>query len=80
MKIVVDAMGGDHAPDAIIDGAVQAVKEYDIEIILTGLSNRLEACLSRYEDRAGLPIEVVHAEEVVEMHESPSKVLRSKKK
>jgi glycerol-3-phosphate acyltransferase PlsX len=80
MKIVVDAMGGDHAPDAIVEGAVLAAREYDIEIILTGLSDRLEACLSRYEDRAELPIEVIHAEDVVEMHESPSKVLRSKKK
>ena len=79
MKIVVDAMGGDHAPDAIVEGAVLAVREYDVEIILTGLSNCLETCLSKFEDRAGLPIEVVHAEDVVEMHESPSKVLRSKK-
>ena len=79
MKIVVDAMGGDHAPDAIVEGAVLAAREYDIEIILTGLSDRLETYLSRYEDRAELPIEIVHAEDVVEMHESPSKVLRGKK-
>jgi len=79
MKIVVDAMGGDYAPDAVIEGAVLAVREYDVEVILTGLSDRLETCLSKYEDRARLPIEVVHAEDVVEMHESPSKVLRSKK-
>ena len=79
MKIVVDAMGGDHAPDTIVEGAVLAVREYDVEIILTGLSDRIETCLSKYEDRADLSIEVVHAKDVVEMHESPSKVLRGKK-
>ena len=78
MKIVVDAMGGDHAPDTIVEGAVLAVREYDVEIILTGLSDRIETCLSKYEDRADLSIEVAHANDVVEMHESPSKVLRSK--
>ncbi len=80
MKIAVDAMGGDHAPDAIVEGAVLAAREYGVGIILTGLSDRLEAELSKYEDRNELPIEVVHAEDVVEMHESPAKVLRRKKK
>ena len=80
MKIVVDAMGGDHAPDTIVEGAVLAAREYDVEIILTGLSGLLEKCLSKYKDLAVLPIEIFHAEDVVEMHESPSKVLRKKKK
>jgi glycerol-3-phosphate acyltransferase PlsX len=35
MKIVVDAMGGDYAPEAIVEGSVLAVREYDVEIILT---------------------------------------------
>lgn len=80
MKIAVDAMGGDHAPEAIIEGAVLAAREYGIKIILTGLSSQIETCLSQYEDRNQLSIDIVHAEDVVEMHESPSKVLRSKKK
>ena len=80
MKIVVDAMGGDHAPKSIVEGVVMAVREYDVEVILTGLSGLLEAELSKFEDRVELPIEVVHAEDVVEMHETPSKVLRNKKK
>ena len=80
MKIVVDAMGGDHAPKAIVEGAVMAVKECGVQITLTGLSGLIEAELSNYGDRAKLPIEVVHAEDVVEMHEAPSKVLRGKKK
>ena len=80
MKIVVDAMGGDHAPKSIVEGVVMAVREYDVEVILTGLSGLVEAELSKFEDRVELPIEVVHAEDVVEMHETPSKVLRNKKK
>ena len=80
MKIVVDAMGGDHAPEAIVEGAVMAVREYGIEVILIGISGRVESELSKFKDHANLPIQVVHAEDVVEMHESPSKVLRRKKK
>ena len=80
MKIAVDAMGGDYAPQAVVEGAVMAVKECDVQITLTGLSGLIEAELSKYNDRTKLPIEVVHAEDVVEMHEAPSKVLRSKKK
>ena len=80
MKIAVDAMGGDHAPEAVVEGAVLAAREYGVGIILTGLSDRIETELSRFDDRGKLPIEVVHAEDVVAMHESPAKVLRSKKK
>jgi len=80
MKIAVDAMGGDHAPQAVIEGAVMATKECGVEITLVGLSDLVEAELSRHEGWKELPIEVVHAQDVVEMHEAPSKVLRGKKK
>jgi len=80
MKIAVDAMGGDHAPGVVVEGAVLAAREYGVEIVLTGISGQVEAELSRFDDHMKLPIEVAHAEDVVEMHESPAKVLRSKKK
>jgi len=80
MKIVVDAMGGDHAPEAVVEGAVMAAKEYETEIILTGLSDQIHAILDRLDPDHNLPILVVHADEVVEMHDSPGKVLRSKRK
>ena len=73
-------MGGDYAPKAIIEGVVMAVRECDVQITLIGLSGLIEAELSKFDDWAELPIEIVHAEDVVEMHEAPSKVLRSKKK
>jgi phosphate acyltransferase len=79
MKIVVDAMGGDHAPEAIIEGAVMAAKEYGTEIILTGISDTIHTIWHKLEPERKLPIQVVHAEEVVEMNDIPGKVLRSKR-
>ena len=80
MKIVVDAMGGDHAPEAAVEGAVMAAREYETEIILTGLSDQIHSILNRLDPDHHLSIQVVHADEVVAMHDSPSKVLRSKRK
>ena len=80
MRIVVDAMGGDHAPEATVEGAVLAAREYETEIILTGLSDLIHPILDRFDPDHNLPIEVVHADEVVEMHDLPGKVLRSKRK
>lgn len=80
MKIVVDAMGGDHAPESAVEGAVMAAREYETEIILTGISDQIQAVLDRLDSDHNLPIQVVHADEVVEMHDSPGKVLRSKRK
>ena len=80
MKIVVDAMGGDYAPEAAVVGAVMAARENETEIILTGLSDKIHAVLDRLDPYNDLPILVVHADEVVEMHDSPGKVLRSKRK
>lgn len=80
MKIVVDAMGGDHAPEAVVEGAVLAAKEYNTKIILIGLSDVIQDVLDRFDPDHRLPIKIIHAEEVVEMHDIPGKVLRSKRK
>ena len=80
MKIVVDAMGGDHAPEAVVEGAVMAASEYNTGIILTGLSETVQTILDRLDPVHKLPVQVVHADEVVEMHDLPGKVLRSKRK
>ncbi len=73
-------MGGDHAPEAAIEGAVMAAREYETEIILIGLSDRIHMVLDQLDPDRKLPIEIVHADEVVAMHDSPGKVLRSKRK
>ncbi|PIQ97040.1 MAG: phosphate acyltransferase [Nitrospinae bacterium CG11_big_fil_rev_8_21_14_0_20_56_8] len=79
MKIAVDAMGGDHAPEAIVEGAVLAAREAGTQILLVGISHELNSLLDKLGAK-GLPIEVVHAEEVVEMHDVPAKAVRTKKK
>ena len=80
MKIIVDAMGGDNAPQAPVMGAVQANKEYGVDITLVG---RGEEILKVLEDNGikNLPagIEIAHASEVVEMCDNPATAFREKK-
>jgi len=78
MKIVVDAMGGDHAPDVVIAGSLLAVKEYDVDVILVGDQPKIEALLkkSKY---TGNRITVQHASEVIEMCESAATSIRRKR-
>ena len=78
MRIAVDAMGGDHAPEAVIEGSVQAAREYGTHVILVGDREVLHQNLKQY-STAGLPISVKHASEVVGMHESPSVAVRRKR-
>lgn len=78
MNIVVDAMGGDHAPQAVIAGCVEALKELDVQITLVGIKEKIEEELAKYDYPKG-KIDVIHAPEVVEMHESATTVLRKKK-
>ena len=77
MRIAVDAMGGDYAPDEIVLGAVQAAQEYDIEIILVGDENAIQPLLAKYGSHNRLS--VVHASQVIEMCEQPSTAIRKKK-
>lgn len=78
MRIVVDAMGGDYAPQNVIAGVVDAVKEFDVTITLVGIEDQVKAHLAKYtypKDR----IEIVHAPEVVGMEDSPTDVIRRKR-
>ena len=68
MKIVLDAMGGDRAPGVVIDGAVQAVQELGVEIVLVGREEEIRQELSRH-DTSRLPLSIVHADQVIEMDE-----------
>jgi len=78
MKIAVDAMGGDYAPRAVVEGAVKAAGEVGCGVILVGDEASIQKELDRL-DTAGVDIEIRHASEVVEMSESPSSALRKKK-
>lgn len=78
MKIALDAMGGDDAPAAIVEGAVLAARELDVELILVGDEKEIQKELSRHPAQ-GLPLSVHHAPQRVAMHESPSSVIRKKR-
>jgi len=79
MKIAVDAMGGDNAPQAVVAGAVQAARELGVGIILVGIEQLVQAELRKYPDAQTLPIEIRNATEVVDMLDSPATVFRRKK-
>ncbi|MCK4532373.1 phosphate acyltransferase PlsX [bacterium] len=78
MWIAVDAMGGDNAPDTIINGVVQACKEYGYKIILVGDEGIIRRKLKQF-DVSGLELEIVHASQVVTMDDAPAHACRQKK-
>jgi phosphate acyltransferase len=78
MKIAVDAMGGDHGPAVVVEGAVAAVRELGASVILVGDSAAIEHELSRL-GPADAGVEVRHASQVVGMAETPSHALRRKR-
>jgi len=77
MKIALDAMGGDLAPKATIEGAVQAARDFGIEVILVGDMQVVERELADH-GAAKLPITVEHASEIVAMDDSPLESVISK--
>jgi phosphate acyltransferase len=78
MRIAVDAMGGDHAPARIVDGALAAARHLGIGVDLVGRTGLIRDELARHEDASSLDIEVIEAPDVVEMIESPAHALRRK--
>jgi len=76
VRIAVDAMGGDHGPSVIVDGALAAARHLDIELVLVGQAEALEDALSRVPDRSTLRVHVVDAPDVVSMHEPASSARR----
>ena len=80
MKIILDAMGGDHAPEAPVLGAVQAAKEFGAHITLVGRGDEiLKIMKDNGIDDLPKGIEISHADEVVDMHDDPANVIRKKK-
>lgn len=76
--IALDAMGGDHAPRAEVEGAIMAAREYDVRILLVGVEDSVRRELTRHRYR-GQSIDIVNATEVVTMRDSPSQAFRRKK-
>jgi glycerol-3-phosphate acyltransferase PlsX len=78
LTIALDAMGGDHAPKAEVEGAVQAARSLGVKVILVGRQDVVQQELQRHDDYRDLPIEVVHAPDVVTMEDAAAKAVRLK--
>ena len=75
-KIAVDAMGGDRAPQVVVEGAVLAAQDHGVEIVLVGDKEAIERELAKQKDAPRFSIAA--ASQIVPMHESPSAALRIK--
>ena len=80
MKILIDAMGGDHAPQAPVQGALEAAKLWNVNVVLVGREAEIRAA-AKEAGFENLPanVEVLDAPDVVDMHDDPANVCRKKK-
>lgn len=78
--VAVDAMGGDHAPEVVVEGAVRAARERELKLLLVGPRARVEEVLQAQEEAASLPIQVVDAPEVIGMGEAPTTAVKRKRR
>ncbi len=80
MRIAVDAMGGDFAPQAIVQGAVDAARAFDVEILLVGQRAAVERELGKHATRgSAMRIEIVDAPEVIAFNEQPAIAVKTRK-
>jgi len=77
--IALDAMGSDRAPKPEIDGAILAARHYDVRVLLVGPQNIVRPELERHPAAALLPIEIVHASEVISMEDKAVAAVRAKR-
>ncbi len=78
MKIIVDAFGGDNAPLSVLEGVTLAKNEYSVDIALVGDEEKIKACAK--ENNISLEgIEIIHAADVMSMHDDPTEIVKSKK-
>ena len=77
LKIAVDAMGGDRAPAAVVEGALLAARELGVEVLLVGEKEAVKGALASYPLNSP-SIEIVPASQTIAMDESPSAALRKK--
>jgi phosphate acyltransferase len=78
IRIAIDAMGGDHAPGHIVDGALAAARHFDLGVTLVGPAAVLEGELARHIGADRERVRIVDADAVIGMSESPASALRRK--
>lgn len=76
MKIAVDAAGGDYAPHEVVKGAIKAVQDYEVEVVLVGRRNVLRKLADKSLSKTGITI--VDATQVIDFDEHPMKAIQSK--
>lgn len=79
MKIAVDAMGGDYAPEEVVLGAIEAVKAYKYDVVLIGDEKKIRKVMAEHGSEESERLTIVHAAEVIEMDEHPAQAIRKKK-
>ena len=80
MKIILDAMGGDNAPEAPVLGAIEAAKAFGSQITLVGKGEAILEVMRKH-NIENLPegMEIANADDVVDMHDDPATVVRKRK-
>ncbi|MCK5580680.1 MAG: phosphate acyltransferase PlsX [Candidatus Omnitrophica bacterium] len=78
MKIVIDAMGGDYAPAAVVEGVVDAVNDFGVNVVLVGQKGPIEKELQKCSYKTEF-VEIIHADQVVDMHEPAAVSIRKKR-
>lgn len=78
MKIIIDAMGGDNAPMAIVQGCVEASNELNIKLCLVGREEKIEEAINTF-DHSAKYIEIINAADVIESDDNPTTAIRKKK-
>jgi len=79
LTIAVDAMGGDHAPKAEVEGAIAAARDLGVKVILVGQQELVRKELAQYSDHRQLPIEIVDARERITMEDHAARAVRAKR-
>lgn len=78
MRILIDAMGGDNAPAEIVRGAVEASRDFTVDVALVGQQDKILACLKDIGAEPGEHIQIVDAPDIISMEDDPSTATRKK--
>lgn len=76
-RIAIDAMGGDHGPDVIVQGALAGARRFDASLLLVGIPSDIATSMDHH-DSSGVHIEVVAATDIIAMDEHPAQAIRRK--
>ena len=79
ITIAVDALGSDRSPKPEVEGAILAARHHDVKVLLVGKQDVIRAEMAHHPSARSLPIEVVHASEVIGMQEKAAQAVRSKR-